>query len=264
MSKYWALVKIHFQLRLAYRADMLIYSFSSALFPIIGLALWLTTAQFNNLPYSHYELIIYFMLAIYIGIATEMWQSWFISEEINDGSFSKYLLKPLSILQECISELISDKTYKMSMVTLLAPVVYLMIPRQIWAEVSVTLSSMLLFILALIIGFIIVFLIELTVGLSTIWFYDISFIKSYLDLANTLFSGKFIPLLFFPAFLSQINSFLPFQYSVSFPIEVLLNKLSMTQLIYGFSMEIVWLLITIVLYKIVYSKFKKNYQGYGA
>ncbi len=87
MRKLWVFFKIHLLARLAYRTDMVIYSFSSALFPLIGLSIWFTASNFGNLPYNQSEIVIYFIVAIYVGIATEMWQSWFISEDINNGNF---------------------------------------------------------------------------------------------------------------------------------------------------------------------------------
>ncbi len=151
----------------------------------------------------------------------------------------------------------------MSMITLAAPLVYLLVPKEILSNFLITPESVALFTVALILGYLIVFMIELSVGLSTVWFYDIGFLKSYLDLANTFFAGKFIPLAFLPIFLSSLAIFLPFRYALAFPIELLLNKLDSNQIIIGFIIEVIWLGAMVFVYKIIRSLFNKSYKGYG-
>lgn len=233
--------------------------------PIIGLALWLTISSVNsNLPYTSSELILYFILAAYVGIVTEMWQAWFINERINDGSFSTMLLKPFPVFAKYMLENWGDKTFKITAFSLSLPIMYLIIPNTVWNQLDLSLLTILLFLLALIMGYLIMFFIELSIGFSSVWFYDISFLKSYNDLASTIFAGRFVPLIFFPGIIASVAIFLPFRYAISFPIEVLLNKLSFNQLILGFGIEIFWFILMFIVYKLIYRSFEKNYKGYGA
>jgi ABC-2 type transport system permease protein len=264
MKKFWILIKQHTQLRLAYRGDMIVYSLASASLPLLGLALWLTTSNFTNLPYSQSELIAYFIVAIYVSIFTEMWQSWYMNESINNGSFSVYLIRPLGVIERFITELFSDKFYKMLSVSLLIPLAYFLVPKEVWGELSLNLIAISLFMVSVVFGFFILFLIELLIGLSTVWFYDIDFLKSYIDLANGFLAGRFVPLIFLPPILSNLAIFLPFRYAISFPIEILLNKLTFNAIILGFAVELFWLISMFVVYKIVFNAFVRNYKGYGA
>lgn len=264
MRKFWAYFKIFYQARFEYRGDMLIYSLSSASTPLLGLALWLTTANSNNLPFNNSELIAYFIAAIFVGIATEMWQSWFVSEDITTGNFSALLLKPFPVILKYVLDNLSDKVYKISMIVIPMILIYFVIPKNVWNQYHLNPYSLVLFLLALIFGYVIIFLIEFSVGLSTVWFYDIGFLKSFFDLAGTFFAGKLIPLIFFPGILLNIAIFLPFRYTVSFPIEILLGKLQPNQLLLGFSVEIFWVILIFLTYKLIYLMFKKNYQGFGS
>lgn len=54
---------------------MVIFSLGSILIPLTGLAMLLAASNFGTLPHSQYELIAYFIAAVYIIVITEMWQS---------------------------------------------------------------------------------------------------------------------------------------------------------------------------------------------
>jgi ABC-2 type transport system permease protein len=264
MKKIWAFIKVFYQIRLVYRGDMIIYSISSVLLPLIGLGLWLSASNFANLPYNQHEIIAYFIVAAYITLATEMWQSWFINESINDGMISSYLVKPISLLTRYITENISDKFYKGLMISISLPVIYFIVPQEVWSQFSINPISLTLFLISLILGYIILFMFEMSIGLSSVWFSDINFLKNGIDTLMGLFAGRFVPLAFFSGLLSATATFLPFRYGVSFPAEIVLNKLSSDQLVLGFAVEIFWVIISVMIYKIVRSNFNRDYRGYGA
>lgn len=242
---------------------MLIFSIGSIITPIIALALWLTASSHTSVSYNQNELILYFVFAVYVGIVTEMWQAWAINERINNGDFSTLLTKPFPILMNFILENLGDKTYKIATISLSVPLVYLLVPVNIWAQINISLVSTFLFLLALVMGYLIMFFIEMSIGLSAVWFYEIGFLKNYLDLATTIFAGRVVPLVFFPGILLSIANFLPFRYSISFPIEIIINKLGFSDIIFGFGIGIFWLILTFMIYKLIYKSFVKSYKGYG-
>lgn len=243
---------------------MIIYSLSTALIPLLGLALWFTTSNFSNLPYTKFELLAYFMAVLYVGTATGMWQSWYINESINNGNFSAYIIKPISIFERYLTELLSDASYKVMVISLLLPISYIFIPREVWGQFSINFVSLSLFAVSVIVGFMVLFFIELSIGLSSVWFYDIDFLKGSIDVTNLLFAGKFVPLVFLPPFLSNVAIFLPFRYAVSFPVEILLHRLSNQAIIFGFTIEFFYFAVTFIIYNLILKMFLKNYKGYGA
>lgn len=264
MRKFWAFIKIFYLERLEYRSDMVVYSIGTILTPIIGLALWLTAANFNILPYDKYQVIAYFIAVIYIGTITEMWQSWPISEDINEGRFSYVLIRPISIITRYASENISDKIFKIIVITISVPILFFLIPGEVWSQFVFTPLSIILFLYSLIIGYMLIFFIELSIGLSAVWLNDIDFLKNALSLVGDLLAGRFIPLAFLSGVLLSIASILPFRYIVSFPIELLLNNLTTDQIIFGLIAESIWFLMSILIYKLIFLAFEKSYRGYGA
>lgn len=265
MKKYLLLLKTFFQLRLEYRGDMVIYSITSVLTPIIGLALWLTTSTHSTtLPFNNYQLIAYFIAIMFVGVVTETWQAWFINESINNGNFSSFLIKPLSVFTRYVTENLSDKAFKLMILSIILIIVSFYIPKNFFDSISVTSLSILLFLITLVIGYLIAFFIELSIGLSSVWLYEIGFLKYFMDITGTFFGGRFVPLAFLPSWLGVVAAFFPFRYTISFPVEVLFNKVGQGGLFYGLVIDFLWLLVSFFVYRIILYKFGKNYQGYGA
>ncbi len=231
---------------------------------MMGLALWLTTANFGRLPFSDTELIAYFIAVIYIGIASEMWQSWFVAENVNDGTFSTYLLKPFHPIMRYIIDNFSDKIFKMTIVTIILFSAHFLIPQTVWGQFNFSPLIIALTLLSLSLGYIMMFLLEYSIGLSAVWFYDIGFLKTWIDLTYTIFAGRLIPLIFFPVALLNFSILLPFRYTVSFPVEIILGKLSSSQIVLGFIIEIFWVGAIFLIYKLIYKKFAKDFQGHGS
>lgn len=243
---------------------MIVYSLGTVFTPLISLALWLSASNFSNLPYSKDELIVYFVAISYIVILTEMWQSWFMMEDIRNGNFSTLLTKPLSVFPRYCVENLSDKAYKIAVITFGGTAICLFLRINPLEYIHLNLFSGLLFVLSILLGYTIFFMIELSIGLSAVWLSDIDFLKNFLGMANAVFSGRFAPISFYPPALASIMTFLPFKYVAAFPADLLLSKLNTGQILMGFTIEIAWVIVSVGMYKIILKKFNSSYQGYGS
>ena len=84
----------------------------------------------------------------------------------------------------------------------------------------------------------------------------------YYNIAS-LFSGEFIPIPFLPQIGRFLLELLPFRYTLSFPVEILLGRLNDYQKEIGFLTATVWLVILFIIYKIVFKKAIKKYEAEG-
>ncbi|MDP1743502.1 MAG: ABC-2 family transporter protein, partial [Candidatus Amesbacteria bacterium] len=57
--------------------------------------------------------------------------------------------------------------------------------------------------------------------------------------------------------------FLPFRYMYSFPLEIILGKLAGKEIVFGFTVGIIWILILVIIYKTMWSKGTKAYTSAG-
>lgn len=263
MKKYLMHLKFEWQALFEYRGSLFIYTVSSMVVPLIGLAIWLAVlASGASLSYTNSELILYFLLTIFVGNFTSAWSSPYLAEKINNGTFSIYLLKPYSFVLATAISNIAEKIYKLIFIIIsFTGVIYFFI-HNFTFEMNVL--QLALFLISLVMAAVIFFVLDIIIGLTAIWTHDILFLRNHFLVFNQFFSGRFIPLAFFPASALQTIELLPFRYTVSFPIEIILNKLSNEQLLKGLIIQITWVIVSIAAYKLILKLGIKSYQGYGA
>ncbi|MBI2018042.1 ABC-2 family transporter protein [Candidatus Daviesbacteria bacterium] len=263
MKKYWVFVKAEWQKMFEYRGDMILWSLSGAITPLIGLAIWLAVSSSGaKLAFSESDLIVYFIAVIWVNMITSAWGAYFIQESIMRGEFSIHLIKPFTLIESYIANNLSEKIYKIFFTFLLTVILILFFHPFIYGF-PVTFFSALLFLISLTMAFVIAFMFDLIIGISSFWLHDNDFLRGSYSLLDSFFSGQFIPLAFLPVLVLGAAHILPFRYMLSFPVEVLLNKVSGLELLFGFTMQFLWLMLTVLVYRLMYKQGIKIYQGYG-
>lgn len=263
LKKYWVFIKAEIQKMLEYRGDMIIWTLSSAITPLVGLAIWMAISSSGaQLIFNKSDLIIYFIAIIWVEMITSAWGSYFIQESIFRGEFSKYLIRPFTLIEEYLANNLSEKFFKLIITTCLTIILFILLHKSI-DIIPITFLSVILFLPSLFMAFCIAFLFNMIIGISTFWIHDNDFIKNTFSLFDEFFSGKIIPIAFLPLLVFGAAQLLPFRYILSFPVEVLLNKVTGIDLFFGFVMQILWFLFVVLTYRILYAKGIKIYQGYG-
>lgn len=261
MKKYLVYFKMNWQELFEYRGDIAIWTASGIIVPFVSLLLWLSVSANATLAYSAPEIINYFILVMVVNVLTGAWGSWFISEQINNGSFSRYLLKPISVFTEYLSQNLVEKLFKLAFMAIF--LLLLIYGFHFNLKLNIDFFTLVLFLASLAMAIFMSFLFEVLIGLSAFWFHDIDFFKSSISLADGLFSGKVIPVLFLPQGLLTLSSYLPFRYMLSFPVEIILGRLTPSQIFSGFLTQTIWMAATYLTYRVVYEKGIKLHQGYG-
>ena len=263
MQKYWIYFKIEVQRFLQYRSDLIFFTLSGIILPLVLMALWVSVTKYSsNLPFSYNEIILYFLLVLWVEQVNSTWGAYFIQQEINDGKFSNYLLRPFPLAGNYFVQNISEKIYKLFLSTTVAISLAFILLKPISLDLNPV--STILFLFSTVLTFIIAFYIDLIFGISTLWFHQNDFIKNFFQSIEALMSGKIVPLALFPAVFAPFILYSPFRYILSFPIEIILNKLSVFDLILGFSLQLFWLIVIKLFFDWLYQKGIKIYQAYGS
>ena len=77
------------------------------------------------------------------------------------------------------------------------------------------------------------------------------------------FSGQLIPIDFFPAALKNALDYLPFSGMSYTPVMIYLGKYSTNQIIFSIGVQVVWIGILYILYKILWAKAIKRVTVLG-
>jgi ABC-2 type transport system permease protein len=261
MKKYFVIFSLHFQQLSSYRGDLLIYTITNSLTPVISLIIWSAASASNTLLFTQHEIISYFLLTIWVNNFVLAWNAYFIGFDITSGRFSTYLIKPLSLLELCLINNISEKTYKM----LIASVMVLMLHFFMLGQINLISDPILIVIgaISLLVALFINVLISIILGLSVFWTNDVDFMRYFFGTVSGILSGLTIPLALMPQFIQTISLYLPFRYMVSFPVELLLGQLNPTQILQGILFQIFWVVVLYFLYRKLFQSGARIFQGYG-
>jgi ABC-2 type transport system permease protein len=247
-----------------YRANLIMYLLYWLVSPIIYLAVWTSIANskgdVNGLTSN--DFITYYMTLLIVDQITSNIVIHTFAYKIQDGTLSSELIRPIHPM--LTNGLISNIAFKAFFFMALIPVwiVLFFIFRPDFSGVSP--SGILLSIPAMIFGFFIGYLLSATVTSLAFWTTRVYSIHEFYFALILLFSGQFVPLTLMPRLIQDIAQYLPFQLLLYFPIQLILGNLTGAQIMQGFVMAGIWLVVSIVLFSWVWRNGVKQYSAVGA
>jgi ABC-2 type transport system permease protein len=247
-----------------YRANLIMYLLYWLVSPIIYLAVWTSIANsrgnVNGLTAN--DFVTYYMTLLIVDQFTSNIVIHTFAYKIQDGTLSSELIRPIHPM--LTNALINNVAFKALFFMALIPV-WLVLFLIFQPDFSgVTLGGILLSIPAMTLGFLIGFLLSATVTALAFWTTRVYSIHEFYFALILLFSGQFVPLTLMPKLIQDIAQYLPFQLLMYFPIQLILGRLSGTQIIQGFAMAGLWLAIAIIVFNWVWRNGVRQYSAVGA
>jgi len=182
--------------------------------------------------------------------------------KIQDGSLSAELTKPIHPMMT--NTLVNTVAFKALSLMGFIPV-WLVLSLVFKPDFSaVTWQGILLALPALLFGFFINFLLSGAVTSIAFWTTRVYSINEFYFALFVLFSGQFVPLQLMPKAIQNIALYLPFHLQIYLPIQLIQNKLSPAEIMQSFVVGIVWLIISVVLFRWVWREGVKRYSAVGA
>jgi ABC-2 type transport system permease protein len=247
---------------LQYRTDILLWMVAEAATPIVALAIWYTIAQKSTQGPSPKETLTYYILVIFLIIITNAWGGYFLSMDILKGNIVSDLMKPFSPFWRHILNNIVEKSIKLAIpIPLLALALWLF--PHIFAESIYNPKLWPFFILSVIVGATLGFTLDIVFGIIAFWVEDSQEIRHYKDSLHMITSGILIPIAVMPLKAQTIVNALPFRNTITTPVEILLGRLSGSELVSALALQIAWLLVTIGLVAFLWKKGIKIYAPPG-
>lgn len=263
MRKYWAVWKTSLENTFAFRMPILIWRVTDVLSLVVMASFWMAALAEGSIGgYSKGQLITYYLLAMVISPMVSWHPTWNIKKEIVDGQIgAMVIVKPMSYYWfkffgefgwHMVSPLLGVAIFIIVAILLRGQLVWALTPFQIVLAVpSVILAAWLTFSIAY------------SLGLLAFWLTEVEGLSNLFWMGIFIFGGQVVPLSFFSGALSVIARILPFRYVFSFPLEILVNKLSGPDLLFGFLMQCIWILVFGFLGAKLWSRGLKIYSAYG-
>jgi ABC-2 type transport system permease protein len=261
MRKFLAEFRACWNLVLEYRLMVIIWVLTIVL-PLIMLAAWLSIAASG--PVGRYDrtgFIAYYLAALVVRNMTGMWFIWEMDSEMRLGALSFRLLKPMDPMIHYMALAVSSRPLRILILGPACVAAVWWMPGLNWA---VDPLSLLLFVFSLVGAWAILFLMQYTVGLSGFWITRALGLNDAWFFTYSLASGYLVPLDLFPDSVRHLLLFLPFRYTMSFPVELLLGRLSTSEILQGIATQWVWIAAIYALCRWVWNRGLRRYSAVGA
>lgn len=247
---------------LEYKGNVFLYTLVGATQPLIILGVWLAVlSSGGNAPLTRAEFIQYFLLALIVRLWVSAWLAPYITLDIRLGKLSPYLLKPTSYTLFQFGNNLSEKIVKS---IFLIPILLLLSIILKSGLPHLAISQWLVAIVSWALAAILMFFIDLSIGFSGFWLEESTSLEEFIDFFFFLLSGRLIPIFVLPLWLQVSSIYLPFRYTLSFPLEIMLNKLTTAGVIMGLSIQIAYCIAAALICRRLWDKGLKHYSAAGA
>ena len=256
---YPQLLRTGFAEAVAYRAEFLIWMFSTNM-PLVMLALWAAVAREAPVgPYTQKGFAAYYLSTLLVRLVTGSWVVWEMTMEIRQGTLALRLLRPLHPLLAYSAENLAAVPMR-GLVAL--PVVALML-YTVRAQLGADPVLWLLLVPAAFGAWLLTFLVMAAIGTLGLWFESASSLfEAWLGISSIL-SGYLVPLDLFPAAVRSIALMLPFRFLLSFPVELMLGKLTRGHALELLAVQWAYVAVMLLITRSVWRAGLKRYAAYG-
>ena len=259
-------VAMEFRKILAYRSDFWITFLGQTFIQlIVARALWqsiFASQGATEMKGYTLEMMTLYYLIVPIGMKMLTGENiGFMAREIYEGTFTRYLLYPLSVFQyKTLTYLTYSMFYGIQMVILFS------IFRAFIADAPFTVIDFgnlllgvgLFFVAALTYG-----MMALFIEMFSLWADNIWSLVVMLRFFTSFFGGGFIPLTFLPDWAQNALAYTPFPYLISLPARTVMGLASFPEIAKGICILFVWTLFFMEIIKLLWKRGEKKYTGVG-
>jgi len=184
----------------------------------------------------------------------------FLSREIYDGSFSRYLIYPISFFHyKTLTYMSYSAFYGMQLI-----LIFLLYKGFISADLtSLNVMSLILGVALFLMASYTYAMLSVFIELFSLWADNIWSLMVMCRFFCYFFGGSFVPLAFFPEWLRSVLVYTPFPYLVSLPVRTTMGLTSSQEILTGFVFLIIWSFLLKKCAKLIWKKGQHRYTGVG-
>lgn len=263
---WWAsVVSMEFRKILAYRTEFWVTFLGQALIQlVIARSLWTAIFEQQNVTtmngFTLPMLTLYYVI-VPIGSRILTGENiGFLSREIYEGTFTRYLIYPLSWFQyKALTYFTYGLFYSLQLVIFYFGYSLFLAGGVSLAEVGNLFLGVGLFLLSSIIYL----LMGTAIELLALWADNIWSLMVMLRFFSNFFGGALIPLAFFPEWAQQVLSFTPFPNLVSLPARTIMGITTPEEIFRGLLVIGVWGVVLAFVVRLMWERGQKKYSGVG-
>jgi ABC-2 type transport system permease protein len=248
---------------LQYRVSLLIWLISQVLEPVIYLVVWSSASAASGGSIGGYtsgDFAAYFLVLMVVSHLTYTWIMYEYDYRVREGTLSAALLRPVHPIHADIADNLSSKGVSTPFIVLAALALALLFRPTFtfvpWASA--------VFIPAIVLAYVLRFFVEWTLALAAFWTTRVSALNQSYFLAMMFLSGEMAPLTLMPRAVQTVAAILPFRWMISFPVELLLGKLTPSEALAGLAAQLAWIGLSYFVLRLVWRVGVRRYSAVGA
>lgn len=263
--RYYRIFLLHFQQAFVQRERSFVWLLLSIVNPFLLLIFWMGAFQSSMGSIAGWNLSAitsyYLLLIIAASFLVTHRETDIAILDIREGALVSYLLKPFPYF---LLHFFGELGWRV-MQGSFAVVVFIVISIFFGNLLSFSMSpvTILLSLVIIMLGYLISFTFKFLVGLSAFWVTDFWGVQQLSDVSILVFAGFVMPLSLFPPLLEQIVLLTPFPYMVYYPVIALQGKLYAFQLVQVIVIQLVWISILFLGYRLMWRVGVQKFTGVG-
>jgi len=243
-----------------YRAFFFVLAFGWMVPPLAALFVWMAAAESGDLAgLNRGEFVAYYLILVLVNQLTYAQSNWTLGDMIREGMLNFWLVKPLPALWNVLASEVAGKTVTMVFVVPAA----LLLALVLGPELNTTPQHALLAVAALLLAWALRFLWGCWLALLAFWSSRADGLLALQDALVFLFSGVVAPVALLPAGLQTLARWLPFYSMVGLPVDVLVRRPPLDELLLSFGIQIGWLVLALALTRLVWRFGLRRYAAVG-
>jgi ABC-2 type transport system permease protein len=191
---------------------------------------------------------------------TFTWIAWDFEADVRSGTLSAKLLRPIDPIHVYIAD---NLTYKIITMVVVAPAT-VALALAFAPDAEIAFANIAVAAVATVLAGTLRFLVEYTLALAAFWTTRIFAINDLYYVPLFFFSGQLVPLSLLPDWMQAVGTFLPFQWMLSFPVEVAIGRVRSDDIIVGLSIQVAWVVAFAIIRTVVWRSGLRRYGAVGA
>ena len=253
------LIRTSVLVTVVYRAQLFVWLISGVA-PLFMMMIWWELSRNKVIGgYSANDFVAYFLGIYLVRQLTAVWVIFVLNDEIRQGTLSGRLLKPVAPFWFHVAEHLGQMLVRAPIVV----TVFCMGAALFALDLAAVAWRMPFFLISLVLGWIIIFHIYYCVGLLAFWMANSLALDAMVWSLYTVLGGMLIPVDLFPETSRYLVAMLPFSASLDFPVKVLIGKIEGVGLLYGFAVQLFWVVMLVACRRSLWRRGLQRFSGAG-
>lgn len=263
MKKYLFVLKNTWDETLTYRINFIMWRVRMIVFLISLYFLWLAVmpSEGTLFGYTKQFMITYILGTSLLSAIIQSTRSHVIADEINFGTLSHFLIRPINYFYYWFARDLGDKAINIVFSIFELTILFLLLRPPFFIQTDI--SYIFPFIISILLAVVLYFLFSLLLSFIGFWSAEVWAPRFIFFAVSSFLAGGYFPLDILPTPLFEFFTFLPFGYILYFPLKVYLGQLPLLQIYTGLAISTFWVFSLYIFAKYVWTRGLRIYTAQG-